>query len=216
MRFDANDVEEFCTVLQDLWQNSEVGREYLRGYYVEEDFQEHFDLIRSATTRMARGTNVSDDDIEHALYLLITTGRIKPRKAAAAPLEEAPVDTRPRDKNGKLLTEAQIAWGEMTRWANEHSSDECRKRATKDPAFKQFMQTRLRQEMDRGAEGVVVAKQSAATASADLVNFATAYNKAPAQSLRPINGTVTLDGKMYPFAEFNALVEQASKARLIF
>ena len=101
----------------------------------------------------------------------------------------------------------------MTRWANEHSSDECRKRAQSDEAFKKFMQTRLKQEMRHEQ---AVTEKPAATASPGLISFAEAYNKAESRSLRPINGIVTLNGQKYQLGAFNALVEAAGAAHLIF
>lgn len=212
-RFDANDVEDFGIGLDDVWSNTEIGREYVRNYHSEEDFEEQFDLIRRTAVKVAGQEMVSDDEIERALYLLLTAGHIKPRKAAPAPVEETPVDTRPRDKNGKLLSEAQIAWGEMGRWANEHSMDECRARARNDASFAQFMQTRFRQESQHPQ---ATPAKAAAAAGPELTAFAEAYNKAPSACLRPINGVVTLNGQKYLFATFNALVDAASAAHLIF
>lgn len=220
IRFAAGDTEEFGNALQDVWQNTEIGRQYLKEYYDQETFEEQFDLIRSTTLRVTGGNvSVDEDDIARALYLLITAGHIKPRKAAAAPYEEAPVDTRPRDKNGKLLTAAQIAWGEMTRWANEHSSDECRKRTQTDEVFKNFMQTRLRQEMNVPIGDAVEAigtVKSPVAASADIRQFALDYTKESSENLRPKGGFVTIAGKQMPYAEFKRKVDEAIASRLIF
>lgn len=220
MRYSTDDVQEFGNALQDVWQNTDIGREYLRSYHSDEDFDEHFDLIRSTAIRVAGGNpSVTEDEIARWLCLVITAGLIKPRKAAPAPLEESPADTRPRDRNGKVLSSSQLAFSEMSRWANEHSSNECRTRAKNDEQFAKFMRTRLRQEMnDVPVETAVSAGYDGkpAAASAEIQQFAEAYNAAPVSSLRAINGVVTLAGRKYLKAEFDALVAKGSQARLIF
>lgn len=219
MQFDANDAEDFGQGLDDVWMNTEIGREYIRSYHSDESFEQHFDLIRRTAIRVAGGnTSVTEDHTAHALYLLIQSGKIKPVKAAAAPIEEPPADTRPRDKNGKLLSEAQIAWGEMTRWANEHSSDECRARARNDEAFQKFMQTRLRQEMNVPIGDAVTPVgyvEKPVAASLDVRQFAYDYAHEKSENLRPKGGFVTIAGKPMPYAEFKIRVDAAIAAGLI-
>ena len=110
MRFDVNDGEQLAAEIDDLFARSEIFKQYVRDYYSQEEFENHFEMLRATAKRVAGGDEVDDTILERALYLLITAGKIKPRKAAAAPIEETPVDDRPRDKNGKLLSQSQIAW----------------------------------------------------------------------------------------------------------
>src|SRR6267143_5507682 len=55
----------------------------------------------------------------------------------------------PKDKNGNVLSESQIAWGEMTRWSQTASSRQIEDRRRIDPAFESFYKTNLR----RAAKG---------------------------------------------------------------
>ena len=70
---------------------------------------EDAEKILSAAIRVAGGELVSARDLVRALELLIDSGLIQPKNVAqSTQLEEPAEDTRPRDKNGKLLTTEQI------------------------------------------------------------------------------------------------------------
>ena len=136
-----------------------------------------------------------------------------------AQLDEPEEDKRPRDKNGKLLTPEQTAWGEMSRFAAEATPDQIRQRRHTDHVFAEFVRTNLRREMAETTVGdaVTPAGESAtkARASKELVDFAHKYIHEPTANLRPKGGFVTLDGEPIPWSTFNDLVSRASAANLL-
>lgn len=231
MRIDTQDTEQFGSFLEDVWQNTEIGRQYLAGYFSESSFEEHFDLIIDAAVRLANGNRfVTEDNIAQGLSLLITSKRIKPKKAAVVtPLEEV-IDDRPVDRLGRKMSPKAQQWQQFEIWCNDPktSTKEIQARRS-DREFNEFYEHFRNAEMAPDPRGmykplsmpdaVTAERQSSgslAAISQDLKLFADAYNKAPVASLRAANGVVTLDGRQYAVAAFNALVDEASRARLIF
>lgn len=233
--FNVNDGEQLAVAIDDLVTRSEIFQKYLREYFVQDEFESHLELIRHTAVRVSanvpeqlRGVylsgeaawKVDDSILERALYLLITSGRIKPKKAAAAPLEETPVDTRPRDKTGRPMSPKAIQWQKWEQWCNDPknppSMREIETKRKTDPAFAEFYehQSALRRK-EQPTDGFDPEAAKAA-AGPELTAFAESYNRAPVASLKPINGVVTLNGQKYPKGAFDALVDAASAARLIF
>jgi hypothetical protein len=66
----------------------------------------------------------------------------------AAPAE--PVDTRPRDRNGRLMSPKAIKWQEFERWANdpETSSKQIEALKNSNPEFREFYVSSLRREIN--------------------------------------------------------------------
>jgi hypothetical protein len=66
------------------------------------------------------------------------------------------VDQTPKDKNGRPLTQQQLEWAEMTRFANESTMDAINQRKYVDPKFRAFIATNLRREISEQtvADGV--------------------------------------------------------------
>jgi hypothetical protein len=155
-------------------------------------------LMRSEAIKMS-----SDDD-----------GEILPEPAAPAP------DPTPRDRNGKPLTQVQLEWSEMNRFANESSMDAVNQRKHVDPKFKAFIATRLRQEMS--SEPVETAANLNANrtpqtrgTSVDVQAFATRYRTMSVADVKK-----ELSAGMNPLgpaaaAESNRLFEAACAAGLI-
>jgi hypothetical protein len=101
------------------------------------------------------------------------------RRPASPVANPTPV---PTDKHGKPLTEPQRRWSEYTKFANEHSSSECRGRARTDAGFRSFVTKNLFREMNEEGVGdaVVPLNQSASPTKAGLkderlVAFANAF-----------------------------------------
>ena len=170
--------------------------------------------------QIAGGPAISSRHLVHALTLLIDSGELKPKNLVqTAQLEEPEEDTRPRDRNGKLLTPQQIAWGEMTRFAETATPDAIRQRRHTDQVFAEFVRTNLRREMQEQpvGDGVTPAGQltTKARASQELVDFTSKYNREPIANLKPKGGFVTLGGEQMPWSTFNDLLNKATAARLL-
>jgi len=129
----------------------------------------------------------------------------------------------PRDKNGKPLTAAQIAWGNQQReyaeFTNKNSSQACNARARIDADYAKFLHNSNVQNMAQEIGGAVTPvgdKPEVISANSDLREFARRYNAAPAHTLKPRAGYVYMEGvDPIAFAKFQDLVARAAAARLI-
>jgi len=218
--FTIDDREEVVGALKEIFRTTEVGKLYLKEFYTKERGDEDAEKILGAAIQIAGSQNISTRHLQHALTLLLDSGEIQPRVAAQAEqLEEEPEDLRPRDRNGKLLTPQQIAWSEMTTFANTATPDAIRQRRHTDSVFAEFVRTNLRREMAETAIGdaVVPAGQSVtkARSSQELVDFARKYTLEPTTNLRPKGGYVTLGGEQMSWSTFNDLLSRASAANLL-
>lgn len=156
---DVDDRQEAFNMLMELPSS----KNYLEHYDPIKDRDEHADLIMDAVDTLY-GEAVADGKIsvrqlELGLKTLIKSGAISFSKEEQ-PVLEAPavpvVDATPRDRAGRALTESQLAWGEMTKFANESSMDAINQRKYVDPQFRAFMATNMRREMQEQvvADGV--------------------------------------------------------------
>jgi hypothetical protein len=125
----------------------------------------------------------------------------------------------PRDKNGKPLSQSQIAWGEMARWSREASSQEIRERRRTDPAFASFYRLNIEREArETESTQFQLAGLSAgqATASDKLQRFAKLYQELPTDRLKPRGGYITLSDEFkLTKSQFDNCVSQAVDAGLI-
>jgi hypothetical protein len=218
--FSADETDELVGALKEIVATAEVGKLYKRDFYSKERADDDCDKLVAAAQQIAGGPNISSRHLTHALTLLIDSGELQPRNAVQAEqLEEPEQDLRPRDRNGKLLTEAQISWGEMSRFAATATADQVRQRKNVDGKFREFIQTNLRREMAEQpvGDGVTPAGQptTKARASQELVDFTSKYNREPIANLKPKGGFVTLGGEQMPWSTFNDLLNKATAARLL-
>lgn len=223
--FSVDETEEFEGALKEVLSTTEIGKLYKKEYYVEARGDEDAGKLVDAAITVAEDLTgkplISRSILERALTLLIHSGKIRPKNLQTAQqLEEPEVDTRPRDKNGKLLTDAQIKFGEMTRFAETATPDAIRQRRHTDRAFADFVRHNLRLEMQSQEVGdaVTPAGQQPTTktrASKELIDFAQKFLKEPSANLRPKNGMVSLAGEQLPWPTFNDFLSRASAANLI-
>jgi hypothetical protein len=218
--FTVDDREEVVGALKEIFRTTEVGKLYLKEFYTKERGDEDAEKILGAAIQIAGGPDISSRHLAHALTLLTDSGELKPKNLVqTAQLEEPEEDTRPRDRNGKLLTPQQIAWGEMARFAETATPDAIRQRRHTDQVFAEFVRTNLRREMQEQpvGDGVTPAGQptTKARASQELVDFTSKYNREPIANLKPKGGFVTLGGEQIPWSTFNDLLNKATAARLL-
>src|SRR6266566_5576434 len=141
IRFDARtDEDELVSALREVFKTTDIGRDYFENYRTETSADDDANLMLNAAVRVAGGFQISVNDLAVALSLLIETGQIRPKNfKAAVPFAEPKIDTRPRDKNGDVLSESQIRWREYRQWSETHTMDQCRARAKSDEGFETFM-----------------------------------------------------------------------------
>jgi hypothetical protein len=153
--FDLQDSDELIDALKSLTSETEIGKKYKAEYYTRESGNEHTDLILNAVDLLFPSNDGHTvRQLSVALHNLILAGQIQPKdKEVEEPLESPTVDLTPRDKNGRALTQAQLVWSEMTRFANDSSMDAIRQRKNIDPKFRSFMATNLTREMQEQPVG---------------------------------------------------------------
>jgi hypothetical protein len=154
------------------------------------------------------------------------------RKPAEPVAPVAPVEPPQTDRNGKKLGASQLAWREHAEWARTATSEQIRKRKESDPSFRAFVVNSLKLEMTQPVDAAIpAAVQSTRSATgedlrSELGEFAAAYRKAPAASVRrPIDGFFKLvfgrdkDGQpiehIYTPQEFDILLTESAKIGLL-
>jgi hypothetical protein len=218
--FTIDDRDELVSSLKEILTSTEIGQRYNKDYYVKARGDEDAAKMIAAAQQIAGGPNISIRHLTRALEILLDAGEIQPRVAVeSAQLEEQPEDLRPRDRNGKLLTPQQIAWSEMTTFANTATPDAIRQRRHTDQAFAEFVRTNLRREMQEtpidGAVTPVGQPTTKARATQELVAFAQKFLVEPSSNLRPKNGMVTLGGEQITWPTFQDLLNKATAAGVI-
>jgi hypothetical protein len=217
--FTTDEDKEIEGALKEIFNTTEVGQGYKKNYYIKARCDEDYDKLVAAAIQITGGPFICGRHLQHALTLLIDSGEIKPKNfTPAAKFEEPEEDTRPRDRNGKLLSEAQIAWSSMRQFAETASMAEINRRKASDPEFANFVRKNLEREMSQEIGDAVVpagAPQSKARVNQTLVDFARKYNAEPSQNLKPRGGFILLAGEQVPYSQFLELVNAATNARLL-
>jgi hypothetical protein len=129
--------------------------------------------------------------------------------------ELAPEPDVPRDKNGKPLSQSQIAWGEMARWSEQASSQDIRERRRTDPAFASFYRLNIEREArETPSTQFELAGQSQNTrqATPELVAFAEEYRKTPVEKVRQLRSPAF---NALGYKQYIANIETALAAGLI-
>ena len=216
----VDDQDEVVSALREIFTGNEVGKNYKQNFYTKASGDADYEKLIKAAVRIAGGPMISAGNLTHALELLIDSGELQPKNVSqSTQLEEPEGDIRPLDKNGKLLTEQQIAWGEMARFAGTATPDAIRQRRHTDRAFADFVRTNLRREMQEQPVGDAVTPEGQPTtkarASKELESFAHKFLVEPSSNLRPKNGMVSLAGELIPWPTFNDLLSKATAARLL-
>ena len=213
------DDDEVASALKNIFANTEVGRDFINNYNTNATGETNYTKILNASVAIAGGPMITEGILLHAITLLIDSGEIRPKQVApVATFDEPEIDSRPRDKNGKLLSQAQISWGEMSRFAETASMADINRRKATDPQFASFVRTNLQREMAQEVGDAVTpagAPQNKARVSNELSQFALAYNREPIANLRPKGGFVTLAGEQLPWAAFQDLLSRATAANLV-
>ena len=218
--FTSDEEREVLDAIKELTLSDPTVQLYKSDYFVAEQFDSDLAKIVAAAKAITHSEWISMRSIGAAFNLLIKAGQIQPKEITqVTPVEEEPEDTRPRDKNGKLLSQNQIEWGEMAHFAATSTSDAIRQRKNIDGKFREFIATNLRREMQEQPVGDAVTAAGQPTTKArvsqELTDFANKYNREPIANLRPKNGVVSLAGELIPWATFNDLLAKASAAGVI-
>jgi hypothetical protein len=217
--FSTDEEGEIESAIRHITNTTEVGIDFKKNYYQKDHADWFYDKLVAAACQVSGGNFIGEHHLQHAMTLLIQAGEFRPKVAPeAAQLAEPEEDNTPRDKNGKPLTQAQIAWGEMTRFAETASMADISRRKASDPAFANFVRKSLQQEMVHEIDGAVTPIGQPTTktrANQDLIEFAHKYNTEPIANLKPRGGFVLLGGEQIPYNQFIEMVNKATAARLL-
>jgi hypothetical protein len=223
--FSVDESEEFEGALKEVLATTEIGKKYRKEYFTKERSDRDAAMLVDAAIAVAEDLTgkplISRPILERALTLLIDSGKIQPKNLQAAQqLEEPEVDSRPRDKNGKLLTDVQIKFGEMTRFAQTATPDAIRQRKHTDREFLAFLQSQLRKEMQSQEVGdaAVNLNQTAPTKKnppADVVAYAARYRTMSTAVIKKELGRGTNPLGPAAAEEANRLFNSACAAGLI-
>jgi hypothetical protein len=218
-KFTRNDRAEVVDALKEIFL-SPLGADYKKNYYTPETGDEDCEKILNAAETLSGGSNITGNLMARGLELLITSGEIQPRESEEAEiLAEPEEDTRPRDKNGKLLSPQQIAWSEYRTFCETASMAEINRRKQVDQGFANFVRKSLQREMTHEIGDAVVpvgAPTSPRVApTPELVAFAQAYQAELSENLRPKGGFIKLRGEMIPYNKFIETVNRATACGLL-
>jgi hypothetical protein len=169
-------------------------------------------------------TLYADDEVtvlrfEDALTTGMDSGAIS-RKPVAPVAEPTPA---PVDRNGRALSQSQIAFGEMTRWSQKATTAEVNDRKRRDPAYLRFVQSSLRKEMTEEGVGDSVMEQNphleqqappiqSALNNAEIVEFVKKYNSMSADECRAARSKAQ---NPFGFQRFIDKTEEAIRLRLL-
>jgi len=212
-RFDARtDEDELVSALREVFKTTDVGQDYFANYRTEATADSDANLVLNAAVRVAGGFQISVNDLAVALSLLIQSGQIRPKNfKAATPFTEPKVDTRPKDKNGNVLSESQLRWSEYRKWSETHTMDQCRARAKSDEGFETFMHKNLEREFAASPVPDAVTpllQPQGKKATQELIVFAKKYYSEKSENLKPKGGYVVLAGEQLLYKEFVTTVNQ--------
>jgi hypothetical protein len=215
----ADDTDEVISALKEIFNDTEIGQRYVTGDFVAKDGTDGYAEIVRAGVRVAGGPMLTIGILQHALTLLIDSGELKPKKfKPAAQLAEPEIDNRPRGRDGKILTDAQLKWQEYRTWSETASSSEVNLRKQSDSGYAAYVRKALQAEMSQEiGDRVIPAGEptTKARVNQELTEFARKYNQEPSQNLKPRGGVVLLAGEQIQYPRFLELVNAATNARLL-
>lgn len=211
---------ELTDALKEIFNSTPVGQMFVKSYYSSENEELYTEKLIRAARIVSGSENVSTNDLVRGLTLLIDSGEIPPREAEEpVQLAEPEVDTRPRDRNGKLLSPQQIARSEYRQFAESASMAEINLRKQSDAGFANFVRKNLQREVNQPVGDAItpLGTNSVAPPPADreLAEFARNYLVEPSGNLKPKAGYVTLAGEQISWTIFQTLLARATNARLI-
>jgi hypothetical protein len=123
-------------------------------------------------------------------------------------------DQRPRDAQGRFLSEFEVWAGDPNR-----SMNEIRSRAAREPEFREWFQgVSVAQTVQEGSMKIagLPTRQPTDADRQTLGEFARLWKLTPATRLKPVDGVVTLNAEhRYSVDEFNKLVNRSAAAGLI-
>jgi hypothetical protein len=210
--FDPTDKEEVKIFIAEFLEETSIGQHLAEAGLAT---GAHLDQIREATEARV-GEKFTLGQYAAVAREMFLDGQLLPEPEVIEP-------EVPRDKNGKPLTAAQIAWGNQQReyaeFTNKNTSQACIARARVDEGYAKFLHNSNLQSMahEIGSAVTPVGDQPEPTsANSELREFARRYNAAPSQNLKPRAGYVYLDSDApIAYAKYQDLVAKAAAARLI-
>ncbi len=151
--FDLAEFDDFKSAFKDLLK-TEIGQTFMREFYDADSVDEVEGKLKNAISVLFPDQNghASLNQLSIALENLLLSGEVKPLETGDVPLDEPKpeeVDTTPRDKNGRPLSESQLKWREFRQFADSASMSEISLRKRSDPEFANFVRKNMEREMSQ-------------------------------------------------------------------
>jgi hypothetical protein len=222
--FDVNSRERIYDESENNFEsNREFGREVFRTA-VGQEFLNTFEsdddtpriLLGAAHKLNPAATHITTSMVVSALKILMTKANCPFKRKVVEPEPAPVVDTRPRDKHGKLLTDAQIRWSQYTKFSNEATYEQRKEKIRTDPEYASFVRVNLHREMNSAPVDGALEPPSHEASPAEweeLQDFAQAFLQSP--NRKPVNGLITLGSKTYRYPGYLELVNRCAAAKLI-
>ena len=181
-------------VMQAL-EKSEVWTEF------NETFEPDDALLKAAVSQLL-GKGPTLEQLQNLLRTIVraggvltlndNTGNRSKFSFTRRPVEEEPVveeSERPRGRDGRFLSDSQIAWGEMARWSETASSKEITERRRTDPAYAAFYRKNMEREMGGGVGDAVQnlnarPEEPKSKVTPELLSWVAEYNRSSAEQVR--------------------------------
>ena len=211
----VEDEGEVTSALKEIFNSTDVGRDYKTNYYTKQTGDDDYGKADQGRNSNCRQRDDLGRNLTHALTLLIDSGEIKRRDfVKATQLAEPEEDTRPRGRDGKPLTDAQLKWQEYRTWSETASSSEVSRRKQSDPGYAAYVRKALQAEMSQPIGDAVTPAgdpEKKSKANTELLDFVQKYNRTPSDALKPRGGYVKLDGQLLLHSTYLSLVERLRK-----
>jgi hypothetical protein len=167
MSYDQNEIENYI-LGSDLWAGDQdpvlhlrINEEVFWKYVLlrSTGFRKHLDCPDNRATVLAvycqrnPGQPIIASELSDLILKLIQISYPGLKDPNARPAE--PIDSRPRDRNGRLMSPKAIQWKAWEEWVNnpETSSRQVELKKNADPEFREFFSTMLRREINANPVG---------------------------------------------------------------
>jgi hypothetical protein len=178
-----NDHEGVKQIMATWVRDTPEGDEFYRQYGGSEVVDANIDLLHQQLT--FHNYPVTLNNLSFVFTALRDSGQLK----SAADLVAEADAARPRTRDGRLMSDSQIKWGDYTRFANTAPTEEVRKRMRTDRDFADFMRISSERERYRDGGLRLVGENASTPTVSDterqrLAVFASEFQQMPASESR--------------------------------
>jgi hypothetical protein len=143
--FTADDRDEIVYALKEIFQTP-LGKDYVRNFRTKELEDSHLEKILGAAQVLAGGEDISVQDMERGLELLISSGSIAQKNVEELHELSEPEGAPevPKDKYGRPLSESQLKYREYRIFSERATSEQVKERKRVDAGYRSYVGKQLR------------------------------------------------------------------------